>query len=155
MPYKCTVCGKIYLEGSDQLKAVMREGGCECGKKFLMYFRGARDLVEVEDAPAGKHPQDEASGEDDDKEPIISEIPADASAEKKESLKWLDTEFLRMREKGKPLHLGIETIRILEEGKYEIDVGSLMRGRPIIVQTEEGVYYIDLAHAMKKKGEKR
>lgn len=68
-----------------------------------------------------------------------------------ESFDWLDREFLRMREQGKSLQLGIETIRILEEGKYQIDIGSLMRGKPIIVHTEEGVYYIDLAHAMKKK----
>lgn len=154
MPYKCTVCGKIYLEGSDQLKTVMLEGGCECGKKFLMYFRGARDLAEEGETLAPEPLLDESFGDDGDEPSQAIDIGEVASGERKESLKWLDSEFIRMREQGKPLHLGIETIRILEEGKYEIDVGSLMRGKPIVVQTEEGVYYIDLAHAMRKKEDK-
>ena len=154
MPYKCTVCGKIYLEGSEDLKDVMTSGGCSCGKKFLMYFRGARDIADAVDvSPSPDDSQNLNDLEDvlEGKAQLIKELPDGVSGEKKRSLKWLDREFMKMREEGKPLHLGIETIRILEEGKYEIDVGSLMSGKPIIVQTEEGVYYIDLGHAMRKK----
>ncbi len=148
MPYKCTVCGKIYLEGSDELKGIMRKGGCECGKKFLMYIRGVRDQ-DFGGLDSSKPVfESKVVVRDDSK---VVEEPLIARVEDKKSLNWLDREFLRMREEGKSLNLGIETIRILEEGKYEIDVASLMRGKPIIVQTEEGVYFIDLAHAMRKK----
>lgn len=149
MPYKCTVCGKIYLEGSEELKEVMRKGGCDCGKKFLMYVRSVRDA----ESNAGLSPGQDVP-EDSDASSPESEfpgIPSHIDAKSRESLRWLEREFMRMREQGKNLNLGIETIRILEEGKYRIDVASLMRGKPIIVRTEDGVYYIDLANAMKKK----
>jgi len=38
MPYKCTVCGKVYKESSEQLRQVMLRGHCECGKNFMMYI---------------------------------------------------------------------------------------------------------------------
>ncbi|MFA5303646.1 MAG: Zn-ribbon containing protein [Candidatus Nanoarchaeia archaeon] len=49
-----------------------------------------------------------------------------------------------------PVILDLETIRILGPGKYEIDIGRLMRGKPVIIQAGEGKYYIDLSTAMKK-----
>lgn len=49
MPYKCNACGMVYWEGSKELKDIMRTGGCNCGKKFLMYVRTMRDLG-VEDS---------------------------------------------------------------------------------------------------------
>jgi predicted nucleic acid-binding Zn-ribbon protein len=144
MPYKCTVCGKTYLEGSDEIKEVMRKGSCECGKKFLMYFRG------TEAPPVGERPRAPWAPEGS-KPHVVRDLPSDVGEDRMKSFEWLDREFIRMREQGKELHLGIETIQILEEGKYMIDIGSLMQGKPIVVRTEEGVYYIDLAYAMKKK----
>ncbi|MDD4354074.1 MAG: Zn-ribbon containing protein [Candidatus Nanoarchaeia archaeon] len=49
-----------------------------------------------------------------------------------------------------PVILDLETIRIVGPGKYEIDIGRLMRGKPVIIQAGEGKYYIDLSTAMKK-----
>jgi len=49
-----------------------------------------------------------------------------------------------------PVILDLETIRVVGPGKYEIDIGRLMRGKPVIIQAGEGKYYIDLSTAMKK-----
>jgi hypothetical protein len=51
---------------------------------------------------------------------------------------------------AEPVILDLETIRIISPGKYEIDIGRLMRGKPVIIQAGEGKYYIDLSAAMKK-----
>jgi len=51
---------------------------------------------------------------------------------------------------AQPIVLDLETIRVVGPGKYEIDVGSLMRGKPVIIQVGEGKYFIDLPNAFKK-----
>ncbi|MDD2678305.1 MAG: Zn-ribbon containing protein [Candidatus Nanoarchaeia archaeon] len=51
---------------------------------------------------------------------------------------------------AEPIILDLETIRVIGPGKYEIDVGSLMRGKPVIIQVGDGKYFIDLPNAFKK-----
>lgn len=137
MPYKCTVCGVAYKEGSPELKEVMKAGGCKCGKKFLMYVPLRKK--EVEEEP----PQDTSKIE----EPKVKEKKSISDAD----MEWLGTKLVKMRETDQPLCLGIETIRVIEEGKYEVDVASLMGGNPLIIKAEDGVYFIDLPYSMKKK----
>jgi len=171
MPYKCTVCGKIYREGSDELKEILYKGGCSCGKKFLMYVRSIRDEADakegVKPSPESSEPEEEADDPladlpkaEEGAEPSVAERktvqPPDTEDTKEAHLEWLRREFVRMRNVDQPLYLGIETIRVIEEGKYQIDVPSLMAGKPLIVKTDEGVYYIDVPYAMtlsKKKEE--
>ena len=46
-----------------------------------------------------------------------------------------------------PVILDIESIRVLGEGKYEIDIVSLFsKKKPIIYRMEEGKYIIDLTN---------
>lgn len=45
----------------------------------------------------------------------------------------------------KPVVLDLESIRILGSGKFEIDLVSLFKRKPIIYKLEEGKYFIDLA----------
>lgn len=175
MPYKCNVCGKLYAESSPELKDVMLRGSCSCGKRFLMYIRrdqqerpvrfeatpeekimespylpevgGAEKPVEeprAEETPSPYLPQPEAqaAGETKGAEEPKEEGPLD----------WLESNFVKITKKEEPMYLSIETIKILEEGKYQIDVSSLMGGKPVIVEDADGVYYIDVPYAMKKKG---
>lgn len=142
MPYKCTVCGKFYHEGSVELKEVMKSGGCVCGKKFLMYIRGTSENAIPVDVISDWDKKGYLA------KPEVINVP---KTEKKEAdIEFLHRELLRVRDTGKPVFLGIETIRILEEGKYELDVAALMKGKPVIVKTKEGVYYIDVPYAMRK-----
>lgn len=142
MPYKCTVCNKLYKEGSPELKEVMSKGGCSCGKKFLMYVSERKDEHEEETAPDAETPI---------RDSIRAEIEEKRKELRRDDLEWLGKKLVRMRESDEPIYLGIETIRVLEEGKYELDVASLMRGKPLIIKSEAGVYYIDLPYSMKKR----
>jgi len=164
MPYKCTACGRFYREGSDELKKVMHGGGCDCGKKFLMYVRGLRGDDIPDDVSAGWDKQDESEAkkyseivadweggsESIDEQLDVVKVPL--GGENQANLEFLQTELARVREDKKPVFLGIETIRVLEEGKYELDVAALMKGKPLIVKTHDGIYYIDVPYAMRKKG---
>jgi len=66
-----------------------------------------------------------------------------------EDISWLEKEF-KLPESS-ILSLDTETLRILKKGKYEIDVAALMSGKPLVIETKKGVYYIHLPTAMKKK----
>jgi predicted nucleic acid-binding Zn-ribbon protein len=60
----------------------------------------------------------------------------------------------RMAKKG-TIRLDVENMTRLEEGKFTLDVASLMSGKPIVVRADEGVYYIDIPYAMKPKKKKK
>jgi len=51
-----------------------------------------------------------------------------------------------------PVILDLESIRILGEGKYEIDVVNLFnKKRPVIYKLEEGKYVIDLISSLNRR----
>lgn len=59
---------------------------------------------------------------------------------------WLEKE-LEPLSHDKPVSIdldAVENIRILETGKYELNIKSLMQGDPLIVKSDKGIYYIKL-----------
>jgi predicted nucleic acid-binding Zn-ribbon protein len=153
MPYKCNVCGKLYAESSPELRDVMLRGSCICGKRFLMYIRKSEQATPVRFEPM---PEDKIM----QPSPYLPQktMPAQPKPQPKPEpakpqgpLDWLNESLVRIKAKDEPMYLSIETIKILEDGKYHIDITSLMGGKPIIVKDEGGVYYIDVPYAMKKK----
>ena len=45
-----------------------------------------------------------------------------------------------------PVILDLESVRVLKEGKFEIDIVNLFKkGRPLVYKLEEGKYIIDLS----------
>jgi predicted nucleic acid-binding Zn-ribbon protein len=68
-------------------------------------------------------------------------------------LDWLDEQFSdRLKKQGrKTVSLDLENVLRVDEGKFNLDLQSLMRGEPVVIKAEEGVYYIDIAYAMKPK----
>ncbi|MBN1923776.1 MAG: hypothetical protein JW791_03375 [Nanoarchaeota archaeon] len=125
MPHQCVRCGKLYVDGSKELLL-----GCpDCKGKFFFYIREAKL---------------------EEQKQIREDI-------KKEDLAKMEKDVRSMMPKVKkdePVVLDLETIRVIGPGKYEIDVGSLMRGSPIIIQVGDGKYYIDLFTAMNRKDKK-
>ncbi|MBD3261562.1 MAG: hypothetical protein GF334_07770 [Candidatus Altiarchaeales archaeon] len=125
MPHKCAYCSKIIKDSDPQLMA-----GCECGSRVFLYLRG------------------------DYKDSVEDTI--DFLKEKKlnhQEKKWIETEFEDRLKAGDVISLDIENILQLSDGKFILDLHSLMKGEPVVIK-EEGVYYIDLQYAMRKKGEK-
>jgi len=122
MPHQCVKCGEMYPDGSQELL----KGCSECGGKFFFFIRKERL---------------------DEQKKIRKEI-------QKEDLKKMEQDVRSLMPKVKkdePVILDLETIRVIGPGKYEIDVGSLMRGNPVIIQVGDGKYYIDLFTMMKQK----
>ncbi len=99
--------------------------GCSCGSRVFLFLR--------EDV--------NGSGKDTLEKIMEGELC-------KESLKWLDQE---VEKSGKPIRLDVENLLKVDEGKYRLDISSLMKGDPLVVKVRDGVYYIDLVYSMKKK----
>ena len=54
-------------------------------------------------------------------------------------------EILEIEDEEKPVILDLESVRVLNPGKFEIDIVSLINKRPIIFKIQEGKYIIDLS----------
>ncbi len=126
MPHQCTKCGEMYPDASEELLK-----GCKCGSRFFYYIRQdkydslreeyKKKIVELEKA---------------DKEQIEKDI---------RELTGLD------KKPDKPVVLDLESVRVLEPGKFEIDLINLFaKSRPLIYKLEEGKYVIDLENSFKK-----
>jgi len=122
MPHQCTNCDEVYPNGTEAILT-----GCpECGWNRFKYMK--------------EMPGDEAVPEEEtessEKQAIIDSIERAHESGGKE---------VPLLEDG-----SIESVRIVEEGSYEINVSSLMDKEEIIMSIgEEGKYVVHLPSAFK------
>ncbi|MDY6776642.1 MAG: Zn-ribbon containing protein [Candidatus Nanohaloarchaea archaeon] len=115
MPHKCMNCGEEYEEGDDALI----EGCEECGSTLFLY---------------------EQEGEEYDTEEL--------EEEKKSVMEELDKFIRDVKSKVQPsdeLQFDLQSITVMEDGVYEIDVGKLIEEIPLIVEIKDGSYKLHLA----------
>ena len=124
MPHKCARCERIYESNAKELFE-----GCPCGSRLFLFLRDKPGRTEAE---------------------AVKELRT--KKVKDSDLQWLDKEFgdKMAGDKG-IIHLDIENMRRLEEGKFTLDIASLMKGNPIVIKADDGVYYIDIPYSMKPK----
>lgn len=123
MPYQCVKCSRIIDTGNKELL----EGCIECHGKFFFYVR-EEQLEKLKNTPALDIPEKEQKNVERD----IREIAG-------------------ITDEEVPVILDLESIRVLGEGKYEIDVVNLFnKKRPVIYKLEEGKYVIDLSASLGK-----
>jgi len=128
MPHKCTRCGQIYDDKAQELIT----NGCKCGSRVFLFLR--KDYAETEEKTVQMLKE--------------KDLP-------KKDLEWLDREFNRKLEtENQIMTLDIENVARIEEGKFELNIQSLMRGEPVIVKAKDGVYYIDIEYAMRPRKKK-
>lgn len=128
MPHQCVRCGEMYDDGSDAILT-----GCTCGAK-LFYFikKQALDAKQKEqneipqlDLPTG----DRAQIEEDIYDIIGDEI-----------------------DKNLPVVLDVESVRVSEQGKFELDLVHLFnKKQPLVYKLEEGKYMIDLPASLNRR----
>ncbi len=161
MPHQCLQCGAVFQEGS---REILR--GCpNCGGTRFFYTRAPlsggdldrmrrsseeemRELVRkvlTEGAPI--EPARESDGPPTQKGWVaIRNAPVKAGYSSVESFKRGEGDVFE-RKPSKPRkerpRPGPEVIRVLESGVYEIDIESLLRKNPIVIQ-KEGTYLIYL-----------
>ena len=120
MPHKCTQCGKIFPDAAEELLK-----GCECGSKFFFYIREEK-IDEFQEMIAELEKIDKIQVEKDIREATgLDETPEE------------------------PVILDLESIKLIEPGKFEIDIMNLLtKKRVLIYELEEGKYIIDLASSL-------
>ena len=79
------------------------------------------------------------------------------SKEKKDLiLKEIEGVMDEIKDSDAPIILKLENIRILEPGKYEIDINQLLKKeKPIIYKVQEGTYVIDLDYVLEQHKNER
>ena len=119
MPHQCVHCSKIIEVGSKEIL----EGCNSCGGKFFFYIRDeqAEKIKEAREIP----------------------IPEFNTIDKKQVEEDVRS-ILNIEDESKPVILDLESIRVLQPGKFEIDIVSLMNRRPIVFKLSEGKYIIDI-----------
>ena len=123
MPHQCVHCGKLY----DQMTKELIEG-CSCGSKFFFYLKPEQyeKLRQKQQMPLAELGKQERKNIEKDVREMIG----------------IDEE--------EPVILDLESVRILEPGKFEIDIVKLFSQKmPVIYKLEEGKYIIDLASTFK------
>ncbi|MCH8945463.1 MAG: hypothetical protein IIA85_00900 [Nanoarchaeota archaeon] len=123
MPHQCVHCSEMYPMGSKELI----EGCSKCKGHFFFYIR-------------------------DDQLNKIKEQPIEIPQEEKKNIEKDIRDMAGITDENAPVILDIESVRVLKEGKFEIDVVNLFKkGRPLVYKLEEGKYIIDLSPINKNK----
>jgi predicted nucleic acid-binding Zn-ribbon protein len=127
MPHQCVRCGKMYDEGSAHILT-----GCTCGAKLFYFIR--REMFEQVK-----------------KDKSIQNISVD---ERKQIEKDIYAIIGDEIDKNIPVVLDIESVKVLKEGKFELDLVQLFNKKnPLVYRLEEGKYVIDLANSFKRRKE--
>jgi predicted nucleic acid-binding Zn-ribbon protein len=122
MPHQCVKCSRIIPLGSKELLE-----GCDiCGGKFFFYVK-QEQLEKIKERKI-EIPEMERDAIERDIREIIGTIEEDT-----------------------PVILDIESVRVLGDGKFEIDLVNVFnKKRPLIYKLEEGKYLIDLASTLQR-----
>ena len=116
MPNQCVRCSKMYDDGSDIILK-----GCTCGGRFFFYMK--KQAIKA-----------------------AQEMTAKLTVEDKHQLEQDAMEFIgEEQEPEHPVVLDLESIRMLQPGKFEIDLIDLFKGKPLVYKLAEGKYVIDIA----------
>lgn len=118
MPHQCVRCGTFYDDGSEK---ILR--GCDCGGKLFFYVKQSK-LDEAKEA-----------------------IPSDLKPEEREQIEHDVLDMVGETDSDSPVVLDFESIKVLEPGKYQLDVVQLFQGQPLVFKLEEGKYVIDIVES--------
>lgn len=117
MPHQCVRCNTFYEDGA---KEILK--GCTCGARLFFYIK--------------KEKLEKAN------QTVLPEL-------KEEQRQQIEHDVLELvgESSTDPVVLDIENVRVLEPGKYELDVVSLFQNKPLIFKLAEGKYVIDVAES--------
>jgi predicted nucleic acid-binding Zn-ribbon protein len=171
MPHKCVRCGRVYPNNSSGL---LKE--CGCGARIFLYLQaGEVSLAEAMDsgleavigsgrvqelskaapvsieiaAPEGTSPDNapaSGTGEGGKENPAALEAQ-DAAGLAQETKNG----FGAGAQSGRARESPAENITIIEKGEYEIDIASIMRGDPLVVRSQNGIYYLKIPTLKRKE----
>ncbi|AFC99433.1 Zn-ribbon containing protein [Methanocella conradii HZ254] len=132
MPHMCVECKHILESGELDL-----DRGCPvCGGKKFQYIRPARKDV---------------------RKLTVAEYVALAAMEEEQAPEKKETPKAPEKKEAPKAQDRVESVRILEKGRYDINLPVLLSRKELVMSKEEGVYIVDLPSAMKapKKEKKK
>lgn len=140
MPHKCVSCSKVYPNSSPELLK-----GCACGSRIFLYLRN--DDIPIKDAMDSGLGAALESGQLEKLsktqsvsiELVPSSAPQDAEAQKMGEYLGVQP-FAANNRKEQPA----ENITVIDRGEYELDIPSLMAGDPLVVRSQNGIYYLKI-----------
>lgn len=128
MPYKCVHCSKLYDDTSQEVLT----GCANCGRRFFFYIK--KEKLEA-------------------LQQKIPDVEIELSPEERKKIEEDVREIAGIDDEEVPVFLDFESVRVLKEGKYLIDLPKLFSAKPQVYQLEDGKYIIDLT-MLNKKDEK-
>jgi len=123
MPHQCVRCSTLFDDGAQD---ILR--GCKCGGKLFFFVK--KNVLEK----------------------AKQLVPPTLSVEQKQQIEKDIYEMIgHDPEEETPVILDLESINILQEGKFELDLVNLFsKEKPLVYKLEEGKYVIDLASSFDK-----
>ncbi len=103
--------------------------GCSCGAKLFFYIRKEK-LSRMKELAVNLTENEKKQIEED-----VLDLVGEGSEE--------------------PVVLDLETIRVVQPGKYELDLVQLFKKEPVVYKTGEGKYIIDLIRSLRDSGRKK
>jgi len=122
MPHQCVRCNAFYEDGSKQLL-----DGCTFCKGKFFFFLKKEIIPKAQELTA-----------------ILTE--KDKRRMERDVMKIMGNEF-----EDTPIVLKLENIKVLQPGKFEINLVDLFHGRPLVYKLEEGKYFIDIPATFQAK----
>ena len=130
MPYKCVHCLKLYEDGANELLT-----GCsQCKRRFFFYIKKEK-LGDIPDKPQTE----------------IMEL----NEEEKKKIEEDVRDIAGIKDEEEPVFLDFESVKVLKEGKYLLDLSKLFSGKPQVYQLEDGKYIVDLTASFKSEKEEK
>ena len=149
MPHRCMECKNILESGELDLNK-----GCPvCGGKKFQYIKARKELREAKEKDLRKLTVSEYVSH-----AASAEAMQEKSREHKEAPKPETAPAVNSRPEAKdrnPAPERIESVRILEKGRYDINLPILMNRKELVMSKEEGVYVVDLPSALKTPKKKK
>ena len=125
MPHQCVRCNTFHEDESERILK-----GCSCGGKLFFYVR--------------KEKLDKAN-----------EVVVNLSEDEKSRIEKDVLEIAGFSGQDEPVVLDMESVRVSQSGKYELDLVNLMKGEPLVYRVGDGKYIVDLEKSFgspKRKG---
>ncbi len=127
MPHQCVRCGKLHDDGDSQLLLK----GCGCGSRLWFYVK--KDSLEK-----------------------AKTITTTLTEEQKDQIEEDVKEIIGVEDTDEAVVLDLESIRITEPGKFELDLVQLFnKEKPVVFKLAEGKYMIDVAETFQRRSEFR
>lgn len=120
MPHQCVRCSIFYEDGAQEILK-----GCPCGARLFFFIR--KEKLEAA------------------RKVLPTELPT-------EQKKQIEQDVLNLvgYKEDTPVVLDFESVRVIEPGKYELDLVQLFKGAPLIFKLEEGKYVIDIVESFER-----